>query len=52
MFGRSTAFFSELATNASLHNASIILFSGNDDSLVAPRSNEGTPQWSQQAASY
>ncbi|KZP13619.1 alpha/beta-hydrolase [Athelia psychrophila] len=36
----ATAFFSELATNASAHGASIILFSGNDDSLVAPRSNE------------
>ncbi|KAF7980975.1 hypothetical protein HWV62_35776 [Athelia sp. TMB] len=36
----STAFFSELAANASAHGASIILYSGNDDSLVAPRSNE------------
>ncbi|KZP13602.1 alpha/beta-hydrolase, partial [Athelia psychrophila] len=34
------AFFSELVANASAHGASIVLYSGNDDSLLAPRSNE------------
>ncbi|EIN03589.1 alpha/beta-hydrolase [Punctularia strigosozonata HHB-11173 SS5] len=34
------AFFSELATNASLHHVSIVFYSGNDDSLVPHRGTE------------
>jgi len=36
----SAAFFTELATNASAHNVSIIIYSGNDDSLVAHLGSE------------
>ena len=38
------AFLSELATNASAHNVSIIIYSGNDDSLVAHLGSEVTIQ--------
>nr|GAT56998.1 predicted protein [Mycena chlorophos] len=34
-------FLTELATNATSHNISIILYSGNDDSLIAHRGTEG-----------
>ncbi|KAI0629365.1 alpha/beta-hydrolase [Trametes polyzona] len=34
------AFLSELASNASAHNISVVLYSGNDDSLVAHRGTE------------
>ncbi|KAJ7210524.1 alpha beta-hydrolase [Mycena pura] len=34
-------FLSELATNATAHNISVILFSGNDDALIAHRGTEG-----------
>lgn len=35
------AFFTDLATNASKAGVSIVLYSGNDDSLVAHRGTEG-----------
>ncbi|KAJ7812745.1 Alpha/Beta hydrolase protein [Mycena olivaceomarginata] len=34
-------FLSELATNATAHNVSVILYSGNDDALIAHRGTEG-----------
>ncbi|KAH9855778.1 alpha/beta-hydrolase [Lenzites betulinus] len=34
------AFLTDLATNASAHNISVVLYSGNDDSLVAHRGTE------------
>ncbi|KAI0642261.1 alpha/beta-hydrolase [Trametes meyenii] len=34
------AFLTELATNATAHNVSVVLYSGNDDSLVAHRGTE------------
>ncbi|KAF7308295.1 hypothetical protein HMN09_00677500 [Mycena chlorophos] len=37
-------FLTELATNATSHNISIILYSGNDDSLIAHRGTEVTIQ--------
>ncbi|KAF7798025.1 hypothetical protein EIP86_009237 [Pleurotus ostreatoroseus] len=37
---RSIAFFTDLATNASQHDISVILYSGNDDMLVSHRSTE------------
>lgn len=36
------AFLTELAANASDKHVSIMLYSGNDDSLVAHRGTEGT----------
>ncbi|KAF8637623.1 hypothetical protein AX17_002692 [Amanita inopinata Kibby_2008] len=33
-------FLTELATNASMHNIGIVLYSGNDDALIAHRSTE------------
>ncbi len=36
------AFLSELATNASAKNVSMIFYSGNDDSLVPHRGTEGS----------
>jgi carboxypeptidase D len=36
------AFLTELATNATKHNVSVVIFSGNDDSLVAHRGSEGS----------
>ncbi|KZT28980.1 alpha/beta-hydrolase [Neolentinus lepideus HHB14362 ss-1] len=41
---RPMAFLSELATNASLHNVSMIFYSGNADMLVAHRGTEVTIQ--------
>ncbi|OJT09780.1 Vitellogenic carboxypeptidase [Trametes pubescens] len=38
---RPMAFLTDLATNASAHNVSVVLYSGNDDSLVAHRGTEG-----------
>ncbi len=38
---RPMAFLTELATNASEHNVGVLIFSGNDDSLVSHRSSEG-----------
>ncbi|OBZ74243.1 Serine carboxypeptidase-like 21 [Grifola frondosa] len=35
------AFLTELASNASAHNISIVFYSGNDDSLVSHRGTEG-----------
>ncbi|KDQ51807.1 hypothetical protein JAAARDRAFT_81336 [Jaapia argillacea MUCL 33604] len=35
------AFLTELATNASLHNVSMVFYSGNDDDLAAHRGTEG-----------
>lgn len=35
------AFLTELADNATKHGISIIMYSGNDDSLVPPRGSEG-----------
>ena len=35
------AFLDELATNMSTHGVPIVLYSGNDDSLVAHRGTEG-----------
>ncbi|KAJ7307024.1 Alpha/Beta hydrolase protein [Mycena albidolilacea] len=37
-------FLSELATNATAHNVSVILYSGNDDALIAHRGTEVTIQ--------
>ncbi|KAJ7625561.1 alpha/beta-hydrolase [Roridomyces roridus] len=37
-------FLSELATNTTAHNISVILYSGNDDSLIAHRGTEITIQ--------
>ena len=37
---RPVVFFSELATNASAHNVTVIIYSGNDDSVVGHLSNE------------
>ncbi|KAF7314221.1 Carboxypeptidase [Mycena kentingensis (nom. inval.)] len=37
-------FLSEFATNATKHNVSVILFSGNDDALIAHRGTEVTIQ--------
>jgi len=34
------AFLTELATNATQHNVSVMIYSGNDDSLVAHRGSE------------
>lgn len=39
---RPMAFLTELATNATKHNVSVVIFSGNDDSLVAHRGSEGS----------
>lgn len=39
---RSAAFLSELATNASQHGVPVVIYSGNDDSLVPHFGNEGT----------
>lgn len=36
------AFLSELATNTTKHGIKVIIYSGNDDLLVAHRSSEGT----------
>ncbi|KZP30592.1 alpha/beta-hydrolase [Athelia psychrophila] len=36
----SMAFLSELATNASKHNIGVVIYSGNDDSLVPHRGSE------------
>jgi carboxypeptidase D len=36
------AFLTELATNATKHNMGIVIYVGNDDSLVAHRGSEGT----------
>jgi carboxypeptidase D len=38
---RPGGFFSELAANASAHNVSMVIYSGNDDALVAHRGTEG-----------
>lgn len=38
---RPMAFLSELASNASAKNVSIVFFSGNDDSLVQHRGTQG-----------
>ena len=35
------AFLTELATNASQRGVKIVLYSGNDDSLISHRSTEG-----------
>jgi carboxypeptidase D len=35
------AFLTELATNATMHNVPIVIYSGNDDALVAHRGSEG-----------
>ncbi|KAF8892138.1 Alpha/Beta hydrolase protein [Infundibulicybe gibba] len=35
-------FLTDLATNATAHNVGVVLFSGNDDSLIAHRGTEGT----------
>ena len=35
------AFLSDLATNMTRHGVSIVLYSGNDDSLIAHRGTEG-----------
>jgi carboxypeptidase D len=35
------AFLTDLATNATMNNVSIIIYSGNDDALVAHRGSEG-----------
>ena len=35
------AFLDELATNATHRNVSVLIYSGNDDSLVAHRGSEG-----------
>jgi hypothetical protein len=35
------AFLTELATNATKHNIPIVIYSGNDDALVAHRGSEG-----------
>jgi carboxypeptidase D len=35
------AFLTDLATNATEHNIPIVIYSGNDDSLVAHRGSEG-----------
>ena len=36
------AFFDDLATNATKHGVKIIIYSGNDDSIVAHRGSEST----------
>ena len=38
---RPMAFLSDLATNMTHHGVSIVLYSGNDDSLIAHRGTEG-----------
>lgn len=38
---RPMAFLTELATNASMKNVQVILYSGNDDSLVSHRGTQG-----------
>ena len=38
---RPMAFLDDLAANASAHNVAVVLYSGNDDSLVAHRGTEG-----------
>jgi carboxypeptidase D len=40
---RPMAFFDQLATNASMHGIGVVIYSGNDDSLVSHWSSEGTP---------
>ncbi|KLO10865.1 alpha/beta-hydrolase [Schizopora paradoxa] len=40
----AAAFFTELATNLSAHNIPIVIYSGNDDSVVAHLSSEVTIQ--------
>ena len=37
---RAVAFFDDLATNASLHNVSVIIYAGNDDTVVPHFSSE------------
>ncbi len=41
VFGRPMAYLNELATNASHQHVSIVIYSGNDDSLVTHRGSEG-----------
>lgn len=38
---RPMAFLTDLATNASVHGIPVVLYSGNEDSLVAHRGTEG-----------
>ena len=38
---RPMAFLDDLAANASAHNMKIVIYSGNDDSLVPHRGSEG-----------
>ncbi len=38
---RPMTFLSELAANASERNVGVLIYSGNDDSLVSHRSSEG-----------
>ena len=40
-FNRPMAFLDDLATNATLKDVSVVIYSGNDDSLVSHRGSEG-----------
>lgn len=40
---RPMAFLTELATNASAHGVSVLLYSGNEDTLIAHRGTESKP---------
>lgn len=42
---RPMAFLTELATNATKHNLPIVIYSGNDDSLVPHRGTEGQSKY-------
>jgi len=39
---RPMVFLDDLATNATAHDVSIIIYSGNDDALIPHRGSEGT----------